>query len=462
MRSERERSTDASLAGLVPVFTAILLFACLASIKSAESSRATFPAIPLIGNNAFALAAKFTALGGVAVMACGWLAFLSAPYFRKLEAVALPSLAYGAIFGLMSLFLIDQHWLQPWAWQALLIFLIDRAFNKTCELKNTRRKRRWWMRLACSVYFFSAVSKLDLAFIDHLGRLLVMDGLVPAVGLNAAFWSESFQRTVIALLPVVELLAAVCLWFVRLRHIGIALATSVHVGLLITLGPLGLDHHAGVLIWNVYFLASIWILFWRCNDSLGRQAGDLDPPVADPTLAGSLTPSLRKRQIAATLVLLLPAAEPFGYFDHWPGWSVYSNRSPVIRVEIAFPRVIENVEWISDPQPLSDLQVVSLSGWSFDAWRTPVYPQERFQLAVVNALLEKLPADTQFRVTVLSYAPDRTGRARESQYTTRNDLRSRLQDFWLPTTATAWELPSPIAETIGEPQTSQSPASRLE
>lgn len=418
---------------LLRSMTVLMLGGCLLVRSSTCLSSSEFPEIPLLGDNWLVGMAIVCVVVGLPSYYLGWLILHFGPPLHLVVWLRWPFLI-GGLLALAGLFIGDQHWLQPWAWQAFLLLLIDVSCAEVDD------KRRWWMRLACSVYLFSAISKLDVAFIDNLGRVIVSKGFAPAVGLDAAFWSPELKRLMAATMPVVELSAGVMLWTVRWRKLGLVLATAMHCGLLLALGPLGLDHHAGVLIWNVFFVLHVWILFRKSSLRLWKRPQRDEQRQQDT--------ARRFRDPMLCVVLLLPVGEPFGLFDHWPGWSVYSNRPPIVRLEVAFPEPVVDLDWIGAPQSLTNLQVISLSGWSYATWRTPAYPQERFQLAVIAALLEKLPDNTRFRVRMKSFDPWRSGRAEESTIETKDEIEERLDDFWLPADSTEWQLPEEIRRTL--------------
>ena len=433
--------SDARRVSTVRWLTLAMLAAAFVATRGALIGRPTFPPIPLIAG------VSFPPWVGLAVAAVGFAVAASRPRIGCGIAAA----------GLALLFLQDQHWLQPWAWQALLLLLIEATFPRDAA--------RWQRRLAISVYVFSAFSKLDAAFADHLGRLLVTEGLAPAVGLDAAFWSDGLVRAMAWTLPAFELAAGVLLaWKPRW---GLAAATAMHAGLLLTLGPWGLNHHPGVLIWNAFFLVHVWVLFpaeYLHIASRGRQppedgeyrtgpveraaveVGRLNDAVSAGGPLRGLTPPAR---LIGWSVLLLPVLEPFGLWDHWPSWSVYSNRPAVVRLEVGGLPTVRGVNWIARDNPLSDVQIVSLSGWSFETWRTPCYPQERFQLAVAAALLDRLPDRTPFVIRLRKYAADRSGAATDETIEDRDELRRRLSQYWLNTNAGRWTLPEALPSGRG-------------
>lgn len=70
--------------------------------------------------------------------------------FRRISAAAVAS-------ALAAFFVLDQHRLQPWAWQFFLLSLL-------LALADDSTVRRGWVWLVISIYFWSAVSKLDYTF----------------------------------------------------------------------------------------------------------------------------------------------------------------------------------------------------------------------------------------------------------------------------------------------------------
>src|SRR5690606_29386070 len=81
------------------------------------------------------------------------------------------------------------------------------------------------------------------------------------LGASIEDWPAAVRLAAAGLFPVGELLTAAGLVFRRTRVAAIILAFVMHGGLLALLGPWGLDHRPGVLLWNVYFLLQAVILF---------------------------------------------------------------------------------------------------------------------------------------------------------------------------------------------------------
>ncbi|MGC1274696.1 MAG: MauE/DoxX family redox-associated membrane protein [Planctomycetaceae bacterium] len=172
------------------------------------------------------------------------------------------------VASLTLLILLDQHRFQPWAYQFAIV-AIALAFVPAQRALSLLRLLRL---LTIGIYFWSAVSKLDYTFLHGLGPELLR-GTLTAFGLEPR-WMRSDVATALALaFPLDELAVAALLAFRRTRKYGLILAIAMHVLLLATLGPLGLNHSWGVLLWNVYFIGQDVLLFAPLASG-GRQPSE--------------------------------------------------------------------------------------------------------------------------------------------------------------------------------------------
>lgn len=311
----------------------------------------------------------------------------------------------------------DHLLLQPWVWQFALLTLF--------LMFDDARSLRWAMRLTVSIYLFSALSKFDPAFFDGLGQVLGW-GLLKPLGLDG---DDVPLRSLAMLMPAIEAAAGLLLLFRPTRTLGVIVATLMHVGLLLALGPWGLDHYSGVLLWNVAFIPLVGVQFFRNDERL------LEWP-ASFGLGG----------VVAAALLLLPGLEPFGLWDHWPGWSVYSTRSSRVTLEIVpakpdpeiepnHPPRLDGFPFLGEPAPLADYVPVKLEAWCFAVRRQPPYPQERYKVAIAAAFLSECGTLDAFRLTIRR--PSRNRFAAEpietQTITTEAELNALLRSYWLNT-----------------------------
>ncbi|MEM8734354.1 MAG: MauE/DoxX family redox-associated membrane protein, partial [Planctomycetota bacterium] len=181
----------------------------------------------------------------IAITSCISFRSHSLPIHKLNSAASLAVLVAG-----VTLVLLNQHRLQPWHYQSLLFLLVLRSVEAT-------RQRQLLQWLTISIYLYSALSKFDFQFAHTVGQDLMkatwqllpgFDEVAPAWGL---VWS----------IPIVELIVAVLLAFTRTRLAGAVLACLLHLVLILVLGPWGLGHSLGVLLWNAHFIGVTLLLF---------------------------------------------------------------------------------------------------------------------------------------------------------------------------------------------------------
>lgn len=313
--------------------------------------------------------------------------------------------------------LLDQHRLQPWAYQFLIVAMIAALVPSPRGVRPVRL-------LVVSLYFWSAVSKIDAAFLESHGQLL-LDGLLSGLRRDAGALNPEVRRLAAGMFPLGEMSVALLLLLPRTRAWGLAGSIAMHGLLLLALGPRGLDHRPAVLVWNVYFLAQNAVLF---------RPRPATPPAAPEEAAAPPT-----RFVATTLVALavaLPALESLGWWDHWPSWAVYSSRPAMVSVyvhEAGVPSLRPSLKpFVGPAAPLSEWRPIRLENWSFRTLDCPVYPQERFRLAVARAIAAQTgPPGILVRV---EGPPDRrTGRRDAVELRGEPELQARCRRFWLNT-----------------------------
>lgn len=268
--------------------------------------------------------------------------------------------------------LTNQHRLQPWHWLLLLLLV---QFVTLTGVQRTRVQR---LTIA-SIYVFAALSRIGPA-IDSGMSPQVLKTLLDLLDLTGMSNIASSPRAIFvgcSAMSCVEGLVGLGLLWSRSRRVAILAAVVIHLLLLLALSPIGLNHNAGVLIWNVFLLLALPLLFWHT--------------VTPGDAAGANAAGRKLLMAECGLVVLFPLASLFGFADNWPGWQLYSPRPDVVRLYVS-NTVAESLPtdcqpFIGTPLPLQDLRPVRLDWWSLNATGAPLYPEDRFQLAVINKLL---------------------------------------------------------------------------
>lgn len=327
----------------------------------------------------------------------------------------------GLLTSLILLFSLDQHRFQPWAYELSLFCVIW----MTCRNDQRSRFMQW---LLISIYAYSAVGKLDFEFLHTVGQQML--GVVArAFGTDVNNLPTTTRLGLVATFPLVEFAVAVGLASTlnkpRLRSVAAWSAIALHIGLIFILGPLGLNHRWGVLVWNTQVAIQVYWLFVR------EQAPA--PEIAPWTW--------RQRLGAAAIAsaLVLPITERSGLWDHWPSWALYAPHSSRVQVEVTTP-VIDRLPATLQPLVNSadtdagDFKIwheVPIGAWSLATLDTPIYPQARFQLGVAAHLAALVETDSQVRVVVLGPAARLDGKRRSETFTSQQQLLNASKRYWL-------------------------------
>ncbi len=314
-------------------------------------------------------------------------------------------------------FIGDQHRLQPWAYEFLLIVLV-------MVFAPAERVLPLLRLLTVSIYFHSALSKADITFFQTLGYDF-FSTLLDQLGLQVG--RESRLATLgIACFPLGEIAIAGGLCFRTTRRLACLGSLIMHSTLLIILGPTGLDHQTPVLLWNAGFMLLNLLLFWNCRRFFPTKAKGLKPSLNTSTAPGIAL---------AMLVLICPFLAPWQWFDHWPAWGLYSPSAGRVSVFIhrqAADRIAPPAAtYLVDPNPDEAWLQLDIDRWSLEELHVPIYPQARFQLGVAKAVARQYHLDYSIRAYAFGPAARFSGIRRCTELRGIVPIQQAAQQHWL-------------------------------
>lgn len=310
---------------------------------------------------------------------------------------------------------LNQHRLQPWHYQLMLfaaVFLFARR-------RDQRPLLRW---LTISVYFYSAISKADFEFLHTVGQQF-LESILQVIALGSEI-SPRAKLLLTGLFPGIEVLIAIGLTHPRFQRVAGWSACLLHLGLMLLLGPLGLDHSLGVVLWNLYFAVLAWLLFVKRDPPRDeKQPPETERGVPRWILACGLVP-----------VFLLPLVERWGYWDHWTSWALYaphSSRAEIFVATTAHERLPEGLQAMMPVVDVGSLwQRVPAGRWSLSSVSAPVYPQDRFQLGVARYLAHQLDSEFEIRVDILGPASRWSGQRTRTRFEGISAIDRAGDQFW--------------------------------
>jgi hypothetical protein len=416
--------------------SALILISCTWRLWFAASD---FPAVPFFSLLAPVSRTLDPILSGVLVVALLVDAFLAASRVARGRAfVRSVRVEQGcdAMFVAMAvaLILLNQHCLQPWMYHFLILtpLLWPQSSNSRLTVDeaggahsgesglNDAFSTNVILWFTASIYVWSAWSKLDASFLQTHGPKFV-GAICDAVGVSTRFWTDRTWQIAAATLPIGELIVGVALLFQRTRRFGLLASVVMHVLLFVAVGPWGLNHNAGVLVWNGFFIVQSLVLLL-----VVRQAGANAGLPNGESISGrgnSGQVSSARRHLATVLILvgvvLFPALRSVDCCDTWPAWAVYASSPARVLVQVRGDSV--------DQLPASLMPYVEVRrinvGWSWlriDLWSlaatgTPIYPEDRFQLGVARFVAREADPRDDIRIIHEEESDRWTGKRKRSE-----------------------------------------------
>ena len=168
------------------------------------------------------------------------------------------------LLGSLFLFLEDQNRGQAWFymyWVMLWLTLLPQAASiAACQ---------WAFSV---VYVWSGIQKLNATFFQRMPVWFVSSAThwhLPALVVELFRWS-------VAAAPFIEIFIGFALWMPRLRKPALGAIVTLHVMVLLFLGPLGLNYNLTVWPWNIAMIALAFTLFTGpANEQLRRSFSEL-------------------------------------------------------------------------------------------------------------------------------------------------------------------------------------------
>jgi hypothetical protein len=384
----------------------ILLIAVTWPLWFATAS-AEYPLVSLLGPNVRFPSAAANLIS--IVLVGGLLAIVIAP-------VRFACIGWLVLTALIFSFVVDQHRLQPWAYQTAIYAMMFGSLNR-------REARRSLMFIGASVYLFSAFGKFDYQFLHTVGQDFLAV-LVSPLGSVLDGWNVDQRVRLVAMFPATELLIGIGLLIPATRRLAAIAVMMMHITLIGILGPWGLNHSLGVLAWNGLLLIQGYLLFFRWKDPSPQPSPDHHFGV------------LRWAATAvAVFVIAAPLFERSGYWDHWLSWSLYSPHTSRLDVEVHQTAIDQlgdelrrHVQKDTDGDRWHRL---ALDQWSLAERGVPIYPQARYQLGLTVLVAENGGLKEDIRARLRSVSDRWTGERREERLVGLKALRSRGSSYWL-------------------------------
>ncbi|WP_146521455.1 hypothetical protein [Stieleria varia] len=359
------------------------------------------------------LALQWSALAGLA--SSGTLVALGV--FKRFHA----GLWWTVMGCLIALMLTDQHRIQPWAYQSILYA----GLFATLGHRRDPSAKSWFVVITASIYFYSSLGKFDYQFLHTVGDEFLSVSTAPLGGLPDTW--RPWRTTLVAMMPATEMTIALLVLFPRTRRVGGMAAMGLHATLILILGPWSLNHSLGVLTWNVLLIIQAYLLMVRRPTQAHDEAHTGSGPRKNS--------GVWQVRVLVLAALIAPIGERWGYWDHWPSWALYSPHNSRVDAEIHRSKLRELddslANCVQEDGDGDGWHELKLSQWSLDQRGAPIYPQARYQLALLANLAERYEWGTGVRCKRRGVSDRWTGVRDESLHMGQREIQSALKRYWL-------------------------------
>lgn len=207
---------------------------------------------------------------------------------------------------------------------------------------------------------WSGLHKLNPNFIDYTKSILQQ-----VTGIKDLL-PDSFAN-IILLIPVVETITGLALIFPKFRNVGVAGVTTIHLAILILIGPLGAGMNPIIWPWNIAMICLVMLAFYRQTNKIVLFSHPLNVRILNIILV--------------VLVWLLPAMNFFKLWDHYLSFSLYSgkvndfyiaiNQSELKKIDKDLHNYFVKIDGLQGGE------IIDIQKWSMEELNVPFTGQRR-------------------------------------------------------------------------------------
>ena len=266
----------------------------------------------------------------------------------------------GITILILSLFICqDINRLQPWVYIYFTFYLL--IFISKLLKRNYLNS---FQLVLIAIYFWSGIHKLNHNFIDITFQTILIDFFkIPANSITPELLHRGY------IIPIIEILGAICLIFPKSRLYGIALNVVTHIFILIFLSPLGINYNQIVYPWNFAMIFFVLILFYKKSNFVFEN----------------IRSDLKSDWVRISILWLfgiMPIFNFIGFYDDYLSFSLYSDKNK--RFFIAISDKYTNLLNHQFDDCLIELSanteggiVIDANKWALQELNVPIYPEYR-------------------------------------------------------------------------------------
>ena len=213
--------------------------------------------------------------------------------------------------------LLDQNRWQPYEYQFLLTFIFYIVYDNKKQFLN------YFTFLLLIIYLNSGLHKINGSFLYVVWEKMILNRFLGFEFEEIKMYGLHYYGL---LLGLIEVLAAIGLFFKRSKKIAALLLIGMHLFILLMISPFGLNYNSIVWPWNFMMIIVLYLAFIP-NDSI--------------------TISIKKivsgfNSVPFVLIGIMPFFCFIGLWDNFLSFNLYSGRTKFLEICIENPENLKN------------------------------------------------------------------------------------------------------------------------
>jgi uncharacterized membrane protein YphA (DoxX/SURF4 family) len=273
--------------------------------------------------------------------------------------IFLPKKLFGGITiaSLLIILIQDQMRWQPWVYIYLLLLLPFLQQSRTQE--NDKSILNTLQLMLAGIYVWSGLHKFTVNFIEGPFAQMMVES-----GFDLDFLAI---RKLGYFIPLIEMSMGFALLFPKFRKTGIVAVIGMHLFILFYLSQWATIQNSVVYPWNIAMILLVILLFGGLKEKTVIPLKQLrtKPVMALPLL----------------LVWLFPLFNVRGFWDHYPSFSFYSNKTSQYYIAVKNTSTAQTdkpmQQYFVTMNGLNDGKVIEMNHWALSELNVPFYPELR-------------------------------------------------------------------------------------
>lgn len=268
-----------------------------------------------------------------------------------------------ALGAFVFLVLDDINRLQSYYYQYMAMLVALALLSK--QAKNKQASVLYFILIG--IYFHSGLTKLNANFIAY-----VFPNMLYAFHyFSLEEWQATSWQFMAYSIPLGEMILALLLLIPKTRKIGLYTALVLHLGILYSIGPWGLDWNPIVWVWNFSMMA--------LNVGLYRVLPDSNLSYKNIVAIAAMI-----------LFILLPFFNRFGLWNNYLSFSLYSGTTPNRQLHVSQIDLASEI-------PLFYVEndtFIDLNVWALEDIHTAIYAEDWVFDEVAHTMCQQISCDT--------------------------------------------------------------------